>query len=129
MAGVAVLLAAQSAAADEKFKLDDAALERVTAGTQESGEEIARFDFSRTTASGRTVSGDGSLVMADRARDYTLFLGDNAQGNLRSLVNINAVNSTITVLLNLNISIDSSIGTINQLNLQSTVPVVPPGTK
>ena len=105
------------------------ALGRVTAGTQESGEEIARFDFSRTTASGRTVSGEGSLAMADRARDYTLFLGDGAQGNLRSLVNINAVNSTITVLLNLNIGIDSSVGTINQLNLHSTVPGLPPRRK
>ena len=122
-------LVALAAKADEKFQLEDSALGRVTAGTQVSGEEIARFDFSRTTASGRTVKGDGSLVMADRARDYTLFLGDSAQGNLRSLVNINAVNSTITVLLNLNISIDSSVGTINQLNLQGTVPGLPPGAK
>jgi hypothetical protein len=44
-------------------------------------------------------------------------------------VNINAVNSQITVLLNLNISIDSSVGTLNQLNVQTAAADVPAGVK
>jgi hypothetical protein len=44
-------------------------------------------------------------------------LGGNAQQNLSSLININAVNSTINVLLNLNVNINSTVGTILQSNL------------
>jgi hypothetical protein len=47
----------------------------------------------------------------------TLNLTASAQQNLSSLININAVNSTINVLLNLNININSTVGTILQSNL------------
>ena len=47
----------------------------------------------------------------------TLSLNGNAQQNLTSLVNINAVNSSINVLLNLNVNINSTVGSILQSNL------------
>jgi len=47
----------------------------------------------------------------------TLTLNGNAQQNLSSLININAVNSKINVLLNLNVNINSTVGTIIQSNL------------
>jgi hypothetical protein len=118
-----------TAAADGKVKLDDAQLERVTAGTQADANEIVLFDFARSTSSGRTARGEGTLSVVGNAPEYTLFLGDGAQGNLSSLVNINAVNSQITVLLNLNISIDSSVGTLNQLNVQAPATGVAAGVK
>jgi hypothetical protein len=47
----------------------------------------------------------------------TLSLNGNAQQNLSSLVNINAVNSKINVLLNLNVNINSTVSTLTQSNL------------
>jgi hypothetical protein len=47
----------------------------------------------------------------------TLSLNGNAQQNLSSLVNINAVNSQVNVLLNLNVNINSTVGTLTQANL------------
>ena len=47
----------------------------------------------------------------------TLSINGNAQQNLSSLVNINAVNSKINVLLNLNVNINSTVGTVVQSNL------------
>jgi hypothetical protein len=123
-------LASATAAADGKFKLDDAQLDRVTAGTQSDARELMQFDFSKTTAAGRHVSGDGALTLVAPSNEYTLYLGDGAQGNLKSLVNINAINSQISVLLNLNVNIDSSVGTLNQLNIQVPVPTTAvPGEK
>ncbi|MDD9304524.1 MAG: hypothetical protein HUK40_20145 [Desulfobacter sp.] len=46
----------------------------------------------------------------------SLNITDNAQQNLSSLININAVNSPVNVLLNLNITLDSTIGTLVQQN-------------
>jgi hypothetical protein len=71
-----------TAAADGKFKLDDSQLERVTAGTQADANEIVLFDFARSTSSGRTARGEGTLSVVGSAPEYTLFLGDGAQGNL-----------------------------------------------
>jgi len=46
-----------------------------------------------------------------------LILQDNAQQNLRSLVNIVAVNSKVQVLVNLNININSTVGAVHQANV------------
>jgi len=116
-----------------KVELDDSQLDLVTAGTQSDVRELLRFDFSRTTSSGRTVRGDGSVELATPANQsnpsnqYTLMLGEGAQSNLKSLININAVNSQISVLLNLNISIDSTIGSINQFNIRAPSGAGTPG--
>lgn len=47
----------------------------------------------------------------------TLTLNGSAQQNLSSLININAVNSKVNVLLNLNVNINSTVGTIIQTNI------------
>ena len=44
-------------------------------------------------------------------------MNGTAQQNLTSLININAVNSNVSVLLNLNVNINSSVGTLTQTNL------------
>jgi hypothetical protein len=128
-----VLLAGPASAGDLPYLLDDQVLDQVTAGTQSDPRELAEFDFSRSTASGRTVSGHGSLALTQTSREYTLTLGDGAQQHLRSLVNINAIDAQITVLLNLNINVDSTVGTLNQhnfnqhnVNLRAT-DLSPPG--
>jgi len=114
---VAGWLLTASAAAGEPYLLDAATLDRVTAGTQEDARALADFDFVRQTGSGRTVSGNGSVALANPGRNYNLLLGDGAQSHLRSLVNINAVDANITVLLNLNINVESTVGTLTQNNL------------
>jgi hypothetical protein len=120
-------LPALAPAGEGAFLLDDAALARVTAGTRDDPRALADFDFVRQTASGRTVSGDGTLALAEPHGDYTLMLGAGAQSNLRSLVNINAIDASITVLLNLNINVDSSVGTLNQNNFSlRAVDQIPP---
>ena len=133
----AALGVACGAAADEGGPrlLSDAELDAVAAGTVavNESEETLVFSAVKETAAGRTVRAEGELKIIEMPRGLTvgtLTLTDGAQQNLQSLININAVNSAINVLLNLNVTIDSSVGAINQLNLTESlprVPVSPPG--
>jgi len=116
-----------------KVELSDAELDQVTAGTATtaSSEDMLTFTATKTTASGKKVTADGSfkiLDAIDRRSIGNLVLSDGAQGNLRSLININAVNSDVNVLLNLNVNIDSEVGTLNQFNLNGVLPGSP-GTR
>lgn len=131
LGALAVSLIGGAALGDNKFELAEAELDRVSAGTRSDDQVLLTFDFVRTTQSGRTISGEGSLDILNKliaSSPSTIYLGDGAQGNLTSLVNINAIHSQISVLLNLNIIIDSSVGTLtlNQLNIHTWVPVVIP---
>ena len=47
----------------------------------------------------------------------SITISGQAQQNLTSLVNIVAINSSIQVMLNLNVSINSTVGSVNQGNL------------
>ncbi len=96
--------------------LDDRALQSITAGSamNEGTLEVMTFDVVRTTRSGRVVAADGSLSLLEANR---LILSGGAQNGLSSVININAVNSAINVLLNLNITVDSRVGAINQTNI------------
>ena len=109
-----------SAAARAAESLDDRQLDAVTAGADgDKTDELLKFSAQHQTASGHTISVDGSVDL-DRVRTLnagSLQLQDSAQSNLRSLVNINAVQSSVNVLLNLNIMIDSHVGELRQLNL------------
>ncbi|MEG9438059.1 hypothetical protein JAO29_18080 [Edaphobacter sp. HDX4] len=102
--------------------LSDAALDKVTAGTVSAGisDGVVRFQGQAPTANG-LVSSTGSLALQGGPIGGntmgTLNLSGNAEQNLNSLVNINAVNSTISVLLNLNVNINSTVGTLTQANL------------
>ena len=118
--------------ADPPRELSDLELEQVTAGTstvpQEEG--LVTFEVSRRTRSGTTIQADGSMTVVeavDRLNIGTLILTRGAQSGLSSLIKVNAVNSEVNVLLNLNISIDSNIGTLNQLNLNGRVALPRPG--
>ncbi|HEX2919434.1 MAG TPA: hypothetical protein VHN81_13015 [Edaphobacter sp.] len=102
--------------------LSDAALDQVTAGSVSAGvsDGVVRFAGQTPTANG-LVSSTGSLALQSSpiasSTMGTLSLNGNAQQNLSSLVNINAVNSKINVLLNLNININSTVSTLTQSNL------------
>jgi hypothetical protein len=103
--------------------LSDAALDQVTAGTVSAGlsDGVVRFQGQAPTANG-LVSSSGSLALQSGPLGSnntmgTLSLNGNAQQNLSSLVNINAVNSQVNVLLNLNVNINSTVGTLTQANL------------
>ncbi|MCZ6579637.1 MAG: hypothetical protein O6927_09895 [Gammaproteobacteria bacterium] len=108
--------------------LSDLQLDAVAAGSvgpeHERTEAMVRIPF---RYSGRKGSVDGEVVvlpMATYTQASSLQLTGNAQANLQSLININAVSSPIQVLLNLNISVNSNIGNVNQLNnlLSSSFP-------
>jgi len=121
-----LLLATQAGSAQSRRKpLDDATLDRVTAAgvtARVSLGGVVNFSGAVPTANG-LVTGIGSLVVQPVSNSTTntttgtVSLGGSAQQNLSSLININAANSTINVLLNLNVNINSTVGTILQSNL------------
>jgi hypothetical protein len=123
---IVLLLATQAGISQSKKKaLDDSMLDRVTAAgvsVNVSPSGVVNFSGEVPTVNG-LVSGVGSLVVqapsstTNNTTTGTLNLTGSAQQNLSSLININAVNSTINVLLNLNININSTVGTILQSNL------------
>jgi hypothetical protein len=99
--------------------LADEELDAITAGAADEASELLEFNVKHETASGRRIEVDGAIDV-DRARSLqnaALTLQDSAQSNLQSLININAVQSAVNVLVNLNITIDSNVGEIRQLNL------------
>jgi hypothetical protein len=113
---------AQARTQTKAMPLSDAALDQVTAGTISAGisDGVVRFQGQTPTANG-LVSSTGSLALQSGPLAGntmgTLSLNGSAQQNLSSLVNINAVNSKINVLLNLNVNINSTVGTLTQSNL------------
>lgn len=116
-AAIAVTFAAAAHSAEP---LSDEQLDVVTAGAADSIEdELLSFSAQHQAANGRTVKVDGTIDL-ERLRSIdtaSLLLQDSAQSNLRSLININAVQSQVNVLVNLNIMIDSHVGELRQLNL------------
>ena len=125
---IGLLLATQTAVSQSRKKaLDDSMLDRVTAAgvtASVSPGNVINFTGEVPTANG-LVSGAGSLVVqapnstTTNNTMGTINLSGNAQQNMSSLININAVNSTINVLLNLNVNINSTVGTVLQSNLNS----------
>ncbi len=121
-----LLLATQTGVSQSKKKpLDDSMLDRVTAAgvtVSVSPAGVINFTGQVPTTNG-LVTGKGSLVIqapgssTSTTTTGSINLSGSAQQNLSSLININAVNSPINVLLNLNININSTIGTILQSNL------------
>ena len=110
--------------------LSDAALDRITAGGTDSEPKAGvsagisngaiQFQGQVPTKNG-LVTGVGTMAFQSgpitSTTTGTINLSDNAQQNLNSLVNITAVNSNISVLLNLNVNINSTVGTVTQSNL------------
>jgi hypothetical protein len=102
--------------------LSDSTLDNVTAAgvSASASNGVVKFEGQTPTPNG-LVSSAGSLAVQNSPVAGTsigsLTLNGNAQQNLSSLININAVNSKINVLLNLNVNINSTVGTIIQSNL------------
>jgi hypothetical protein len=118
---LAVLLLAAPLFAQAAEPLSDAELDVVTAGAADETQELLEFNVKHETATGRRVEVDGAIDV-ERVRSIesaALLLQDSAQSNLQSLININAVQSAVNVLVNLNITIDSHVGEIHQLNLSA----------
>ena len=61
------------------------------------------------------MTDSGNMVLNDNSVQ-SISLSDQAQQNLSSMVNILSINSTIQVMLNLNVNINSTVGTVNQGN-------------
>jgi hypothetical protein len=103
--------------------LSDEQLDLVTAGTASAVRAGDKLDLEFLTKlrSGATVNGTGALqVRAGHSPPSDvgkLVISDNAQGNLNAVINVNAVNSPVQVLLNLNINVNSNIGGIEQINI------------
>ena len=77
------------------------------------------FNFQGQAGSTHAVNGNGTISFnADPIPGATsnLILQGEAQQNLRSLINIAAVNSKVDVLVNLNVNINSTVGTVGQAN-------------
>jgi|SRR5579871_3559583 hypothetical protein len=104
--------------------MSDAAMDRVTAAGVSAGVSngVVNFQGQVPTANG-LVSSAGTMSFQSGLTGTTmgtLSLSDNAQQNLHSLVNINAVNSKINVLMNLNVNINSTVGTMTQANMNGS---------
>lgn len=105
--------------------LTDVELDEVIAGSVDPGvqEELLRFSYVGAAGANHTAEVDGTLSVSGGARHGSpsglLIIDNGAQTNLRSLVNLNAVNSEVNVLLNLNININSSVGDLRQINVRS----------
>jgi hypothetical protein len=120
----ATLGTASIALADSRV-LTDAELDEVVAGTvpAEVQEELLRFKYVGTAGSRHTAEVDGTVMLTGQPLPDVptglLIIDNGAQNNLSALVNLNAVNSEVTVLLNLNIAINSVVGEIRQINIRS----------
>ncbi len=121
IASLAIL--AQVGMAQSKMKpMTDGAMDQVTAAgiTANVTNSAVNFQGQTQTPNG-LVTATGSLGLQAGSTSGTnlgtLSLNGNAQQNLSSLVNINAVNSKINVLLNLNININSTVAKLVQANL------------
>jgi hypothetical protein len=78
------------------------------------------LDFSFDHIGGKNLLVDGSGNMrfgTDVANSGTLLLANNAQSNLRSVVNINAVNANIQVLLNIVVNVNAKVDNLSQSNI------------
>lgn len=100
--------------------MTDEQLLAVTAGNANSGydsqEALSRIPF-RYSSEKATVDGEIIVLpLSTYNQTATLQLMGNAQSNLNSLININAVNSPVNILLNLNVNVNSTIESLNQLN-------------
>jgi hypothetical protein len=110
-----------SGAASGYEPLTDEQLDAVTAGADDTTLEGVTVQAARTTATGKLVTVDGTVgrqhLPNTTAGAADLLLRDSAQSNLQALINMNAVNSVVNVLVNLNINIDSQVGELRQINL------------
>ncbi|WP_213803460.1 hypothetical protein [Granulicella sp. dw_53] len=114
---------AQRLASHKLEPLSDSQLDRVTAGgvsASMGNNGVINFQGSAATSNG-LVEASGNMRQLTSPISTTnmgsINLTDGAQSGLSALNNIVAVNSAVQVLVNLNVSIGSTIGTIIQTNM------------
>ena len=109
-----------SSAQNGKHVLTDEEMDQVCAGGVDATMTGNVLSFAGQTANGQ-VSGAGTVEVRTAAEQNAttgvLILQDSAQSGSKSFIGINAVNSQIQVLLNLNVNINSSVGNLSQTNL------------
>ena len=120
LVGALSLLAAGAAVARE---LSDAELDAVIGGTvdPELQDALLRFRYVGAAGAGHTAEIDGTLSFESRPRGGPtglLLIDNGAQTDLSALVNINAVNSEVNVLVNMTINIESTVGQLHQINVR-----------
>ncbi|MEM5789579.1 MAG: hypothetical protein AAGU11_19875, partial [Syntrophobacteraceae bacterium] len=103
-----------------KYELADHQLEQITAGvavtSRVSGNKTVTFEFQKDLGKAGSVSGSGSSstdVQAIPGATGSISLV-NSTATQNGLVNVIAVNSIITALLNLNVNINSNIENVQQ---------------
>jgi hypothetical protein len=102
-------------------ELSDAELDQITAGAvsaQVLDNGQVSFQFG---AGGGAIPIDGAGTITPQNGSLlssisNVVLNGNAQSNLHSLVNITAISSAIQVLINLNVNIHSTVGSVRQFN-------------
>jgi hypothetical protein len=105
-----------------KQELSDQEMDQIAGGEISANlvDGVLQFQFGKDTISGRHVDGSGSVkqisgpIPTDGSTNF--ILRDNAQSNLSSFITVNAVNSIISLLVNLNVSINSTVGGVSQSN-------------
>jgi hypothetical protein len=120
LAGLLFLTATGLAFADGR-ELSDEELDDVVAGTvnEELQEELLSFSYVGNAGSRHEAVLDGTLSVSETTSTGLLLIDNGAQTGLNALVSINAVNSEVNVLLNLNITINSTVGEVRQINIRS----------
>lgn len=106
--------------------LNDSDLARITGQGYEVDTSVPNmigFNFNDLGAT-KGINGSGNMELRTLPQlspgsNNSITISDNAQSNLSALMNINAANAVIQVLMNLNINIDSQIETIIQENTAS----------
>ena len=103
--------------------LSDEEMDQVTAGALSVGMTDGKLNFLLGGDKLNGLSVEGSGTVATSAIPVTtvtpgsyIIMRDNAQSNLHALVNVNAINSKVNVLLNLTVNINSTVGAIHQTN-------------
>lgn len=90
-----------------------------------SGGDFSPLQFSETGVSPTSAHAlsPTEVFLTDNSVQ-SIYVGEQAQQNLTSLVNILAINSAIQVMLNVNVTINSSVNTITQGNqgIQNGLP-------
>jgi hypothetical protein len=91
-------------------EMSDAEMDAVTGGDAPPVDPSA----DQTTGSDSSPSVTSSYVNNSVS---TIIIRDQAQQNLTSMVNILSINSSVQVMLNLNVSINSTVGSVGQGNV------------
>jgi hypothetical protein len=123
--GVLMLVTCTGLSFADGRELSDDELDEVVAGTVDESlqEELLRFSYVGPAGPRHEAEIDGTLSVSGGPLPGVptglLMIDNGAQTDLSALVNLNAVNSQVNILLNLNISINSVVGEIHQINIKS----------